>query len=760
MMEQGTILDNTYKIVKAIGVGGGGEIYLADHLRLEKAVVIKKIRESMQGVIENRGEADILKRLSHPYLPQVYDFFIENSQVYTVMEYIAGENFQQLLQKGKHFETGDIVKWGTQLSEVLAYLHARKPAIIHRDIKPANIMLTEKGNVCLIDFNVSFDNDKDSKNIIAHSDGYSPPEQYGLKRAEEEGQQAVSQVENEETEILKNHSGGGDSYSEFTEILSDASNGILSDVVTEILAVNNGSASAPAEEADGIKGNGAGSSCSCQEAAYDIPPASDERSDIYSLGATLYHFITLKKPEKATEKVKPLSQCNVKVSDGMIYIIEKAMQLQPEKRFQTAEKMHEAFLNIKKLDHEYISYSFLRDLLVGIMIAAACVSTICTALGYRKMQAEDYNAYVQQVEAGIELQKQGLMKEAAEACKEAIDMRPEEIAAYTELMNVNYMQQRYAEGIAVAVQGGLHGTEVTEDNKEQLAKVHFLEGECYVGLEEYNLAVESYRKAMVLQPEQGEYYTRCAIALAYEGNHQEASKFLENAFQKGITDASVYLTKGEIALSQKKYEEAEEMMKTVLEMTEESDLLYHAYLMGIHIYEENGAGKAETLDKKRELLEDAVNTLESSYLLSISEELANVYYELAREEKDEKREEDYYNKALANFDDIIKAGYKNIHILQNTALINQALGNYGEAEGILFEMIEAYPEEYRGYMYITLLYSEIQNAISIEKRDYSAIFDYYDKAESKYQNQLKSGGTIDTQMQILKNMIEDLKENS
>ena len=96
MMEQGTVLDNTYKVIRAIGSGGGGEIYLAEHLRLEKPVVIKKIKDNMQGVIENRGEADILKNLSHPYLPQVYDFFIENNRVYTVMEYIEGENFQKM----------------------------------------------------------------------------------------------------------------------------------------------------------------------------------------------------------------------------------------------------------------------------------------------------------------------------------------------------------------------------------------------------------------------------------------------------------------------------------------------------------------------------------------------------------------------------------------------------------------------------------------------------------------------------------------
>ena len=53
------------------------------------------------------------------------------------------------------------------MSDVLAYLHGQTPAIIHRDIKPANIMLTPKGNVCLIDFNVSIGQDI-KKEIMAH----------------------------------------------------------------------------------------------------------------------------------------------------------------------------------------------------------------------------------------------------------------------------------------------------------------------------------------------------------------------------------------------------------------------------------------------------------------------------------------------------------------------------------------------------------------------------------------------------------------
>ena len=722
MMEQGTVLDNTYKVIRAIGSGGGGEIYLAEHLRLEKPVVIKKIKDNMQGVIENRGEADILKNLSHPYLPQVYDFFIENNRVYTVMEYIEGENFQQLLKKGKKFAAKDIIRWGTQLSDVLAYLHGQTPAIIHRDIKPANIMLTPKGNVCLIDFNVSIGQDT-KKDIMAHSDGYSPPEQYGVRQ-------------NKEGTVSYNNRDGGQ---DVTEILSDFSSGIIQDEATEILGSNY------------IQPDTAGE-------LYEVSPKIDERSDIYSLGAALYHMITLERPQKATERVTPLGDRSAGVSDGLIYIIEKAMQKEPDKRFQTAEKMHDAFVNIKKLDHEYVSYARKRDILAGIVIALASVSMICTALGYKKMKAEEYNAYAAQIESANELYRQGMFEEASQACQSAVEMRPEDLTAYIELVNIYYMWQRYAEGIANVQKIRIDTKNLTEETADLWATLQFLAGECYMGLEEFNLAADSYKKAIEFQPGEGVYYTRCAIALARDNDSAGAEKFLEDALQKGISDAEVYLTKAEIVLSGKKYEEAEALICKVLDMTEDSDICYHAYLTGVQIYEDGRNKIEDALDKERKLLETAVSRLDSSYELSLSEKLADVYFELAGQEENEDRAADYYEKALLRFEGILQNGYRNFHVLQNIAVINQTLEQYEEAEAALLEMIDIYPEDYRSYMYLTLLYAEIQNKISIEKRDYSIIAEYYDKADDLYQRNLNNGGSVDTNMQILGNLVEDLKK--
>ncbi len=781
MIQQGTILDNTYRIVETIGAGGGGEIYLADHLRLEKPVIIKKIKDRVRGVIESRGEADILKKLNHPYLPQVYDYFIENNQVYTVMEYIEGENFQQLLKKGTKFTTKDIIKWGTQLSEVVAYLHSQTPPIIHRDIKPSNIMLTPKGNVCLIDFNVSLEQDK-TKGIIAHTDGYSPREQYGIKKEEndkkkikENKKKKSKQTFDDLTDIVPDDLMPQNSLDDRTEIATE----IAADIATEIVddnfedhtdmdatdvvdsvfesSINHNRSGKSILLTDSVAPNKSLSYASNVAQKYEVLPKADERSDIYSLGATLYHIITQRRPEKATEHVTPLSDCDAKVSDGLIHIIEKAMQQNPAKRYQTADKMKNAFVNIRKLDREYILYSVQRDVLTGVAIAIACVSAVCMVLGYRKMQAEEYNAYVAQIETANELYLQGEMSEASEACKRAIEMRPQDLDAYIELVNIYYMWNYYAEGISVIQQIDINENETDQKIRSQYAMLKFLEGECYMGLEEFNLATDSYKMALKYQPKEGSYYTRCAIALAREGDKQSAEKFLEDALQKGISDAAVYLTKAEILLSEKKYVEAEELIYKVLEMSEDDDLSYHAYLTGVQIYNDGANVIDNAVEMKKSLLETAIERLDSSYGLSLSEQLAEVYYELADTVENENQAKRYYEKALVYFNDILKNGYRNVHILQNIAFINQTLGNYEEAEKTFIYMIEMYPEDYTGFMNLTLLYSEIQDKISVENRNYEAVFENYEKADVLYQRYLNTGGKVDTKMQILENMMEDLK---
>ena len=172
---KGQVLQDTYQIVDEIGEGGAGVIYLAIHLRLQKYVVIKKIKEGIAGRLDTRKEVDMLKSLHHKFLPQVYDFFQDGSNVYTVLDYIEGNDLAFYIHKGYRVPEELIIKWLLQLTDVLEYLHTMNPPIIHSDIKPSNIIITPNMDVCLIDFNISMSDG--TSTVTGITPAYSSPEQ-------------------------------------------------------------------------------------------------------------------------------------------------------------------------------------------------------------------------------------------------------------------------------------------------------------------------------------------------------------------------------------------------------------------------------------------------------------------------------------------------------------------------------------------------------------------------------------------------------
>lgn len=171
----GEVLDDRYEIISEIGAGGAGVVFLGYHLTLCKYVVVKKLKEQAAQQLNIRGEADILKQLHHRYLPQVYDFLVIGDEIFTVMDYVDGHDLNWYMENGIVFSEGELTVMLSQLCEVLEYLHGQCPPIIHSDIKPGNIMIREDGDVCLIDFNISFA--ADHQTFLGYSYHYAAPEQ-------------------------------------------------------------------------------------------------------------------------------------------------------------------------------------------------------------------------------------------------------------------------------------------------------------------------------------------------------------------------------------------------------------------------------------------------------------------------------------------------------------------------------------------------------------------------------------------------------
>lgn len=191
-----TVLRERYKISRIIGQGGMGSIYLADDLRLEgRLCALKEVqhdntlpRDMLQQARDQfLREATVLARLDHPNLPKVSDFFSEGKRDYLVMDFVPGKDLRTLMaearQRGEFLSEADVLSWGKQLADALAYMHSQDPPILHRDIKPSNLKLTPSGLIKLVDFGlVKILASEEMTITILQGRGtaiYTPLEQYG-----------------------------------------------------------------------------------------------------------------------------------------------------------------------------------------------------------------------------------------------------------------------------------------------------------------------------------------------------------------------------------------------------------------------------------------------------------------------------------------------------------------------------------------------------------------------------------------------------
>ncbi len=270
MLEIGSLVGGKYKVLSVIGQGGMSTVYLAMNERANKPWAIKEVRKDAvadfrvvrQSLIT---ETDLLKELSHPYLPSIVDVIDEEGRFLIVMDYIEGNTLEKALNLMGAQPQDYVIEWGIQLCDVLEYLHTRKPAIIYRDLKPGNIMLRPDGTITLIDFGTAreFKEQKSTDTSYLGTRGYAAPEQFG----------------------------------------------------------------------------GMGQ--------------TDARTDIYCLGATLYHLVTGHNPSEPPYEFYPIRYWNQQLSPGLEYIINKCIQNNPDDRYQSCAEVMYDLQHYKEIDKNY-----------------------------------------------------------------------------------------------------------------------------------------------------------------------------------------------------------------------------------------------------------------------------------------------------------------------------------------------------------------------------------------------------------------------
>jgi serine/threonine protein kinase len=302
MLAINEILQGRYRIVGRLGHGGMGAVYeamderLGSHVALKEIIIdLDKIQNASQQLMMRQAferEARILAHLHHEAFPHIRDYFQETDRQFLVMELIGGDDLADLLvRRQAPFLIEDVLKWADQLLDALDYLHTLEMPVIHRDLKPQNLKLTARGKIKLLDFGIAKGTDAAVANTITN----------------------------------KTFIAATLNYSPLEQILP-----VLDPTFREYITLNH-----------------------AEKVEYVLQQPTDARSDLYALGATLYHLATAAPPTDALKRTlevwagKPDPLPNPTASNPLIPqaisdVLLKAMEVERENRFASAKEMREA----------------------------------------------------------------------------------------------------------------------------------------------------------------------------------------------------------------------------------------------------------------------------------------------------------------------------------------------------------------------------------------------------------------------------------
>ncbi len=191
---EGQQLDN-YRLVRLLGTGSFGEVYLGEHIYRQTRVAIKILPQLAQDDLQSFLTEARTMRLNHPHIVRVLDFGVEKRTPFIVMEYVPNGTLRQHHPKGTRVPLPIIVLYVKQVASALQYTHDER--LVHRDVKPENMLIGAHNEILLSDFGIAtFVHGTNSQNLeaMAGTIAYMAPEQIQMNPRPASDQYALAVV--------------------------------------------------------------------------------------------------------------------------------------------------------------------------------------------------------------------------------------------------------------------------------------------------------------------------------------------------------------------------------------------------------------------------------------------------------------------------------------------------------------------------------------------------------------------------------------
>ncbi len=457
----------------------------------------------------------------------------------------------------------------------------------------------------------------------------------------------------------------------------------------------------------------------------------DKRSDVYSVGATLYRIYTGKKYSAAESIILKKG-----TSEGLIYLFNHSLQEDPAKRFPDAGEMYRTFRNLYKKDQKYrrmiLGQALAQLILIGMFLAGLWL-IINGRIELRNEKQEQYDGYIKEMRKISETavsedpEFDGLFEKAS-------TFYPDRLEAYYQKALYLYQLGQY-EKDGVFIETDILQNEIL-CQQDDMTGVYTILAEINFNLQDYENASENYKKAIDLKEDDPELYVSYAIALARNGETDAAKTVMNTAKEKKAGNDRILLILGEIELCEKDYKTAEQHLRECIDCAENDYTVYRAYQGCIFALSgqiknltfddaENRRKAVELSDKEIELLKQAMVSLPSEYENRILDQLGTVY--LYR--RDQLKDPEALEQAIGIYERLYENGESYTSICDTLANLYYEAGEYDKEEEMLKKLEEIKHDDYSIVIRYAMIECAKENNKEESKRDYSRFLEYYNKAD-------------------------------